>query len=324
TLLVPIYFVDLVHIRSSSIAQKATVAALGKENAGVRTVGNNGTRLDISKRYLGNLIAGRFSDGRDGGRNGNRFSVDSPGGYPYTVRPFCIRRNAKIACYITVRGDKAMQLLENGLKVKEYELLRCNCFGFGIQENINLGIKSGGKNVGKFSGGRDGGHNGNEFSVDSPGGYPYTVRPFCIRRNAKIACYITVRGDKAMQLLENGLKVKEYELLRCNCFGFGIQENIDLGIKYDPSTVSMGIMGGKQGQTYVVSDSTHGDHVKPPLGTLLTNGLMDITEGSTLVTSLRCITSVAMPTDVVRCIRISLKLSTSSVQNARSKSRQLS
>ncbi|GJT97096.1 60S ribosomal protein L11 isoform X1, partial [Tanacetum coccineum] len=228
---------------SSSIAQKATVAALGKENAGgeaishmvkafferrdilltafrelnhvvfqvlvrfcyflllvVRTVGNNGTRLDIPECHLGNLIAGRFSDGRDGGRNGNRFSVDSPGGYPYTARPFCIRRNAKIACYITVRGDKAMQLLENGLKVKEYKLLRCNCFGFGIQENINLGIK-------------------------------------------------------------------------------------------------------------------------------LTNGLMDIIEGSTLVTSLRCITSAAMPTDVVGCIRISLKLSTSSVtqgylQNARSKSRQ--
>uniref|UniRef100_A0A6N2KFJ0 Ribosomal protein L5 C-terminal domain-containing protein n=1 Tax=Salix viminalis TaxID=40686 RepID=A0A6N2KFJ0_SALVM len=42
-------------------------------------------------------------------------------------------------------------------------------------------------------------------------------------------------------LLESGLKVKEYELLRRNfsdtgCFGFGIQEHIDLGIKYDPST----------------------------------------------------------------------------------------
>jgi large subunit ribosomal protein L11e len=39
-----------------------------------------------------------------------------------------------------------------------------------------------------------------------------------------------------MQLLESGLKVKEYELLRRNfsdtgCFGFGIQEHIDLGIK---------------------------------------------------------------------------------------------
>ncbi|XP_048617138.1 60S ribosomal protein L11-1-like isoform X4 [Brassica napus] len=44
-------------------------------------------------------------------------------------------------------GDKAMQLLESGLKVKEYELLRRNfsdtgCFGFVIQEHIDLGIKS--------------------------------------------------------------------------------------------------------------------------------------------------------------------------------------
>ncbi|KAM0850625.1 hypothetical protein ACQ4PT_052964 [Festuca glaucescens] len=69
----------------------------------------------------------------------------------------------------------------------------------------------------------------------------YTVRSFGIRRNEKIACYVTVRGEKAMQLLESGLKVKEYELLRRNfsetgCFGFGIQEHIDLGMKYDPST----------------------------------------------------------------------------------------
>ncbi|XP_064983436.1 large ribosomal subunit protein uL5-like isoform X3 [Musa acuminata AAA Group] len=69
----------------------------------------------------------------------------------------------------------------------------------------------------------------------------YTVRSFGIRRNEKIACYVTVRGDKAMQLLESRLKVKEYELSRRNfsdtgCFGFGIQEHIDLGIKYDPST----------------------------------------------------------------------------------------
>ncbi|RVW85923.1 60S ribosomal protein L11-1 [Vitis vinifera] len=66
----------------------------------------------------------------------------------------------------------------------------------------------------------------------------YTVRSFGIRRNEKIACYVTVRGEKAMQLLESGLKVKEYELLRRNfsdtgCFGFGIQEHIDLGIKLE-------------------------------------------------------------------------------------------
>nr|GEW57364.1 60S ribosomal protein L11 [Tanacetum cinerariifolium] len=224
----------------SSIAQKAAVTALGKENAGgeaishmvkafcerrdilltalrelvgvriyepqvVRAVGNDGTRLDIPEGPLGNLIA-----------------------------------------YCWAEPDQRPNYSRN-----------IECLDEG---------RSGGKNVGRFSGGRDGGRSGNGFSVDSPGGYPYTVRPFGIRRNAKIAYYITVRGDKVMQLLENGLKVKEYKLLRCNftdtdCFGFGIQEHIDLGIKYDPSTVSMGAMGGKQGRTYVVSDSTHGDHV---------------------------------------------------------------
>lgn len=69
----------------------------------------------------------------------------------------------------------------------------------------------------------------------------YTVRTFSIRRNEKISCHVTVRGEKALEILDRGLKVKEYELKRKNFsqtgnFGFGIQEHIDLGIKYDPST----------------------------------------------------------------------------------------
>ena len=75
----------------------------------------------------------------------------------------------------------------------------------------------------------------------------YTVRTFSIRRNEKISCSVTIRGEKAMQLLDAGLKVKEYELIRRNFsdsgnFGFGINEHIDLGIKYDPST---GIYGAQ-------------------------------------------------------------------------------
>lgn len=69
----------------------------------------------------------------------------------------------------------------------------------------------------------------------------YTLRGFGIRRNEKIACCVTVRGEKAMEILERGLKVKEYELKKRNFsatgnFGFGIEEHIDLGLKYDPST----------------------------------------------------------------------------------------
>ena len=44
--------------------------------------------------------------------------------------------------------------------------------------------------------------------------------------------YVTIRGPKAEEVLERGLKVKEYELRRKNSsetgnFGFGIQEHID-------------------------------------------------------------------------------------------------
>lgn len=84
----------------------------------------------------------------------------------------------------------------------------------------------------------------------------YTVRTFGIRRNEKygiqqwgervrltsvrIAVHVTIRGPKAEEILERGLKVKEYELRKRNFsesgnFGFGISEHIDLGIKYDPS-----------------------------------------------------------------------------------------
>ena len=73
----------------------------------------------------------------------------------------------------------------------------------------------------------------------------YTIRSFGIRRNEKIAVHCTVRGPKAEEILERGLKVKEYELRQGNFsasgnFGFGIQEHIDLGIKYDPT---IGIYG---------------------------------------------------------------------------------
>jgi large subunit ribosomal protein L11e len=101
----------------------------------------------------------------------------------------------------------------------------------------------------------------------------YTVRTFSIKRNEKIAVHVTVRGEKAMELIRRGLKVKEFELRKRNFsddgkhtlailihfvrvrihsfsssnliiilgnFGFGIDEHIDLGIKYDTST---GIFG---------------------------------------------------------------------------------
>jgi len=73
----------------------------------------------------------------------------------------------------------------------------------------------------------------------------YTVRTFSIRRNEQISVFTTVRGPKADEILKKALRVKEFELRENNFstsgnFGFGIDEHIDLGIKYDPS---IGIYG---------------------------------------------------------------------------------
>lgn len=95
----------------------------------------------------------------------------------------------------------------------------------------------------------------------------YTVRTFGIRRNEKIACHVTIRGEKAMQLLDSGLKVLEYELLHKNFsdtgnFGFGINEHIDLGLKYDPATGIYGmdffVVLGRKG--YRVARRKHGQN----------------------------------------------------------------
>ncbi len=69
----------------------------------------------------------------------------------------------------------------------------------------------------------------------------YTIRSFGIKRNEEIGTHVTVRGKKAEELLKLGLKVKDNELKAGHFsstgnFGFGINEHIDLGIKYDPNT----------------------------------------------------------------------------------------
>merc|ERR1711988_552708 len=69
----------------------------------------------------------------------------------------------------------------------------------------------------------------------------YTVRTFGIRRNEKIATHVTIRGAKAMDLIERGLKITDYEISQRHFsqtgnFGFGVNEHIDLGLKYDPNT----------------------------------------------------------------------------------------
>ena len=73
----------------------------------------------------------------------------------------------------------------------------------------------------------------------------FTIRSFGIRRGDKVAVHVTLRGARAQEILTRALKVKEQELPKrsfsnTGCFGFGIEEHIDLGMKYDPYT---GIFG---------------------------------------------------------------------------------
>ena len=59
----------------------------------------------------------------------------------------------------------------------------------------------------------------------------YTVRSFGIRRNEKIAVHCTVRGAKAEEILERGLKVSDVNIFLCfksaPQFSFGVVFNRD-------------------------------------------------------------------------------------------------
>jgi large subunit ribosomal protein L11e len=54
----------------------------------------------------------------------------------YTIRSFGIKRNEKMAVHVTVRGDKAEELLKRGLKVKEYELRKRNFSDEGKNNSV--------------------------------------------------------------------------------------------------------------------------------------------------------------------------------------------
>jgi large subunit ribosomal protein L11e len=89
------------------------------------SAGESGDRLTFASRVLEQLSGQKPCLGRA----------------RYTVRQFSIRRNETISAYVTVRGPKAMDIIERGLKVKEYELNKSNFsatgnFGFGISEHI--------------------------------------------------------------------------------------------------------------------------------------------------------------------------------------------
>ncbi|KZP24350.1 hypothetical protein FIBSPDRAFT_735931, partial [Athelia psychrophila] len=71
----------------------------------------------------------------------------------------------------------------------------------------------------------------------------YTVRAFGIRHNEKIVVHVTISRSNAEEILERGLKVKEYGLnnfSETGNFGFCVHEHIDLGARCDPG---VGIFG---------------------------------------------------------------------------------
>ena len=58
----------------------------------------------------------------------------------FTIRTFSIRRNEKISCHVSVSGEKATQILDKGLAVKEYELKKANFSNSGKLDPFVLSI----------------------------------------------------------------------------------------------------------------------------------------------------------------------------------------
>jgi large subunit ribosomal protein L11e len=58
----------------------------------------------------------------------------------FTVRTFGIKRNEKIAVHVTVRGDKAEELIKRGLKVREFELRKKNFSDSGKHHTLSIAI----------------------------------------------------------------------------------------------------------------------------------------------------------------------------------------
>jgi hypothetical protein len=86
------------------------------------SAGESGDRLTFATRVLEQLSGQKPCHGKA----------------RYTVRQFGIRRNENISSYVTVRGQKAKDIIERGLKCKEYEL---NASNFSATGNFGFGIR---------------------------------------------------------------------------------------------------------------------------------------------------------------------------------------
>ena len=124
----------------------------------------------------------------------------------YTIRTFSIKRNEKIAVHVTVRGDQAEKLLQTALRVKEHELKKENFSDEGkFAASIVLHTR--------------------QLFLD----FVSTFGVLFVEHSVSIYLII-IKNKRTPHLLINFT----------GNFGFGIQEHIDLGMKYDTST---GIFG---------------------------------------------------------------------------------
>ena len=57
----------------------------------------------------------------------------------FTIRSFGIKRNEEMACHVTVRGAKALEILTKGLEVKDHELRR-KCFSDSGKNILNSSL----------------------------------------------------------------------------------------------------------------------------------------------------------------------------------------
>ena len=55
----------------------------------------------------------------------------------FTIRSFGVRRGDKIACHITLRDELARDILERGIRVKDYELPAKNFSDTGKKIALN-------------------------------------------------------------------------------------------------------------------------------------------------------------------------------------------
>jgi hypothetical protein len=150
----------------------------------------------------------------------------------FTVRSFSIRRNEKIGCSVTVRGEKAMQLL--------VRIALLGWAGHGAHANRwPLGI----------AGGR-------------PEGEGVRADPQELLWDWQLWWdHVAWRRLGFLCMHQSLAKHRSADQWCWLLAGFGIAEHIDLGIKYDPSTGIYGAcMQAMEQQHMLHSAAAHGQH----------------------------------------------------------------